>query len=219
MDEKWSEPKADDESAGQLENDDQLLARDSTGGGAGESAEAPRVENGDAAAAAAGSAIADGELRMLDPRFVTMERVSSWITAGIIALGSGFGTVVTALAVDEFWFAVTVACIWPTLIGLLFWWGYRYPKLFYAHARYRLEERGIEIRRGVWWRQVIDVPRSRVQHTDVTQGPLMRRYGIARLVVHTAGTENASVDLNGLAHPTALLIRDFLIRGGEADGT
>jgi hypothetical protein len=101
----------------------------------------------------------------------------------------------------------------------LLWWSYQYPRMFYANARYTLEDKGIEIRRGVWWRQVIDVPRSRVQHTDVTQGPLMRRYGIARLVIHTAGTENASVDLNGLDQPTALRIRDFLIQGGESDGT
>ena len=35
-----------------------------------------------------------------------------------------------------------------------------------------------------------------------TQGPLERAYGLATLVVHTAGTHNASVSLPGLGTPT-----------------
>ena len=56
-----------------------------------------------------------------------------------------------------------------------------------------------------------NVPRSRIQHTDVSQGPVQRRYGIATLRVHTAGTENASVELGGLEHGVARLVREFLL--------
>ena len=65
------------------------------------------------------------------------------------------------------------------------------------------------------WRQVTSVPRSRVQHIDVAQGPLIRRFELAQLIIHTAGTEHATVELNGLAHDVALRLRDFLIRGGD----
>jgi hypothetical protein len=40
---------------------------------------------------------------------------------------------------------------------------------------------------------------------------LQRQYGIAKLVIHTAGTEAASIELNGLAEPTAKWLRDVLI--------
>ena len=73
-------------------------------------------------------------------------------------------------------------------------------------THYFLDERGIEIRRGVWWRHVVHVPRSRVQHTDVNQGPIERTYGLAHLIIHTAGTISASVALEGLERAVAHLM-------------
>ena len=71
------------------------------------------------------------------------------------------------------------------------------------------------MKEGVVWRSVVTVPRSRVQHTDVAQGPLQRVFGIATLIVYTAGTEHAFVSLRGLAPETANAIRDFLIDAGS----
>jgi membrane protein YdbS with pleckstrin-like domain len=76
---------------------------------------------------------------------------------------------------------------------------------------------GILIRRGVFWRRVIHVPRSRVQHTDVSQGPLERGHGLGTLVIYTAGTDHARVDLHGLDHAAALAIRDHLLPGEGED--
>jgi membrane protein YdbS with pleckstrin-like domain len=81
-----------------------------------------------------------------------------------------------------------------------------------------VDDRTIEIRRGVYWRAVITVPRSRVQHTDVSQGPLERSFGLGTLVIYTAGTEHAKVSLSGLEHTRALRIREHLLptEGGDA---
>jgi uncharacterized protein len=51
-------------------------------------------------------------------------------------------------------------------------------------------------------------PFGRVQHIDVHRGPLERFYGLATLVLHTAGNHNASVALPGLAHEDALAMRE-----------
>ena len=56
-----------------------------------------------------------------------------------------------------------------------------------------------------------------MQHTDVSQGPLERRFGLATLVVHTAGTAHASVELPGLQHAVAIEVRDFLVTAGRGD--
>jgi uncharacterized protein len=90
-------------------------------------------------------------------------------------------------------------------------WSYRWPAIEYRHIAYRVDDDGIEIRSGVVWRSVANVPRSRVQHTDVAQGPLDRRYGLGRLIIYTAGTQHARVELPGLEHQTALTIRDHLL--------
>jgi membrane protein YdbS with pleckstrin-like domain len=56
-----------------------------------------------------------------------------------------------------------------------------------------------------------------VQHIDVAQGPLERRYGLATLSIYTAGTEYARVDLPGLRHERAVAIRDHLLPGHDRD--
>ena len=87
-----------------------------------------------------------------------------------------------------------------------------------GYLQYKVDPRGIGIRSGVVWRRVVSVPRSRVQHTDVSQGPIQRHLGLATLVVHTAGVVNASVTLGGLDRDIAVGIRDFLIDESLADG-
>ena len=54
------------------------------------------------------------------------------------------------------------------------------------------------------------VPFVRVQHIDVTRGPLDNLFGTATLVVHTSGTHNSVVILPGLSPERAGEIRDIL---------
>ena len=75
----------------------------------------------------------------------------------------------------------------------------------------------LEVRRGVLWRSVIDVPRSRMQHSDVSQGPLERMHGLATLSVFTAGTRYALVRVQGLSHERAIEIREHLTRLHDDD--
>ena len=107
----------------------------------------------------------------------------------------------------------TIITAIATMATFISWW----PGVSYRHTDYRISDQGLRIRRGVLWRSVGNVPRSRVQHTDVSQGPVERYFGLATLVVYTAGTHHASTSLRGLPHERALLIRDHLIAGGKGD--
>ena len=80
----------------------------------------------------------------------------------------------------------------------------------FKHFSYKMDEEGLYINKGVFWRKKIVVSRNRVQHTDVTQGPLDRKYNLATLVVHTAGTRNASVKVNGILQEEAERMRSSL---------
>ena len=166
----------------------------------------------------AGVSVADDVLKKLDPRSIDVERIAGWITAVVFGLGLQVGIAVAFfVALESRWWALPLLLGWVLAVGGLAWMAERYPYLDYERTRYRVSPLGIEIRRGVWWRRVINVPRSRVQHTDVAQGPVQRAFGIATLVIYTAGTHNASVSLGGLSHETALAIRDHLIVGGQDD--
>lgn len=74
-------------------------------------------------------------------------------------------------------------------------WGYR--------------ESGDElfVRHGLFKRVTTVIPFGRVQHIDIAQGPIERSFGLATLILHTAGTRAASVPLPGLAHETAEAMR------------
>jgi len=92
---------------------------------------------------------------------------------------------------------------------LLFGWWYGGAR--WRHAGVALDERGIAIRRGVWWRSETFVPRSRVQHTDINRGPIDRWLGLATLKLYTAGTRLASVETEGLENERAIALRDALV--------
>lgn len=83
-----------------------------------------------------------------------------------------------------------------------------YPARRYRGWGYREGEDEIEIRRGRWFRVRTIVPFGRVQHIDVAQGPIQRPFGLATLILHTAGTHGASVPLPGLLHGDAEAMRD-----------
>lgn len=94
-----------------------------------------------------------------------------------------------------------------------------YPGAAWRAARYRLDDRLLIFDEGVFWQSSTAVPLSRVQHTDVTQGPFERRFGIGRLVVHTAGDAASEVTVWGLSIDTAYRIRDLLTaRVTDSDG-
>jgi membrane protein YdbS with pleckstrin-like domain len=160
---------------------------------------------------AAPPAIADGVERSLDPRSVTLNRIVGWITAGAISFAMLCGFLIVLVAVPLTWIKALVGLSCAAVALVLAWTAHAWPPLEHRYASYKVDEQGIEIRRGVVWRAVIDVPRSRVQHTDVSQGPLERIHGLGTLVIYTAGTDHARVDLHGLDHATALAIRDHLL--------
>jgi len=84
------------------------------------------------------------------------------------------------------------------------------PQRIYSHLGYRLTERLLQVVRGWMFHTDTIVPFVRVQHIDVTRGPVEKLFGTATLVVHTAGTHNSVVNLPGLAPQTAAQIRDII---------
>lgn len=88
-----------------------------------------------------------------------------------------------------------------------------------AFKRYRVQvlDDGVMVERGVFWHSQTFIPQSRIQHTEVNQGPLDRRWGMAKLIVHTAAAGIASIAAVGLHHADAIAVRDRLLdRGHDA---
>ena len=163
--------------------------------------------------------IVTGHFRQLDPAYVQQQRLAGWVMFGMLmpVWALVFGLAVWNGEAGLRWLQSALAIAGLLLAPLLIWLATSWPPLSYRHWSYRLDEAGIDIRSGVWFRHDIAVPRSRVQHTEVSQGPIERRYGLGTLVIYTAGTEHARVVLPGLRHERATWIRDSLRPGQSAD--
>ncbi len=148
----------------------------------------------------------------LDLRFIKSERLGNTIFTAVLLLGA-----LTWIAIrwwmhgiDLFLEILTGASVVVVAFVALFSWIW--PRKNYEHTRWRASDTGLEVHKGVFWQHRIIVPMSRVQHADVTQGPMQRLFGLGTLVVHTAGTSHASVELAGIDHQAAIEVRDLIIR-------
>lgn len=81
--------------------------------------------------------------------------------------------------------------------------------------RYAERADDLLISRGVLWRELTVVPYGRMQLVEVTSGPLERRYGLARLQLHTAAAATDAA-IPGLVPAEAERLRDRLTELGEA---
>ncbi|RKF21285.1 hypothetical protein D6851_09525 [Altericroceibacterium spongiae] len=125
----------------------------------------------------------------------------------IQSFGLAAAAVLAALAIGEGlpvlrWYALALAVLFALF------WIIRLPARRYAHKGYDMAPDRLRIARGLLFRSDTVVPFGRIQHIDVMQGPLERFFGLATLVVHTAGTHNASVSLAGLKRETADAMRE-----------
>lgn len=152
----------------------------------------------------------------VDPRNIQVDRISRLIFASVLMFAGLIGVAI-------FWFGqggfqggfntlcFVVAGAAAALMLGLFAFAIFWPSLNYHRASWRLDAEGLEIRRGVLWRHRITVPLGRVQHADVSQGPLQRQFGVGTLTIHTAGTQHASIPLEGLTYSTAIELRDLIV--------
>ncbi|MEO6172473.1 MAG: PH domain-containing protein [Arenimonas sp.] len=76
---------------------------------------------------------------------------------------------------------------------------------------WKLDDEALHVRHGKTWFKQTCLPRSRVQHLDFERGPLERRYGLATLVVHTAGSHERALRQSGLSLADAEFLRDVLV--------
>lgn len=154
----------------------------------------------------------------LSPRSIPFEQRTGYIVAlvvGIVVLGFTAPFAI-GLGWSSPWILALAVVGWLLLACILFGSAHFWPAVSYRHAMWRLDDTGLEIRRGVFWKHRIAIPAARVQHVDVSQGPIQRMFRLGKLTINTAGTRNASIELEGLDYDQALQLRDQLIMQKEA---
>lgn len=87
---------------------------------------------------------------------------------------------------------------------------YLFTGISYRKKAYALRERDISYRSGLIVHTIRTSPFSRIQHSNVSSGPLERQFGLASLVIYTAGSGGADTRIPGLKLEEAHNIKDWL---------
>lgn len=149
-----------------------------------------------------------------DPGLISVWRwrAGAWALMAATAAGA---LAVSPIAETLPWPAAVRGLLAGVAVSLLLR-AWLWPPVAYRHLGYAVDEHGIAVQRGVLWRSHTTLPRVRIQHTDLSQGPLQRHYGIATLTFYTAGNRFTTIVLPGLQFDVAAELRDALL--AEAAG-
>jgi membrane protein YdbS with pleckstrin-like domain len=82
--------------------------------------------------------------------------------------------------------------------------------LGFKNKGFLLRERDITYRTGLIFRRMTTVPLVRIQHSEVTQGPLQRLFDLSTVKIYTAGGSTSDLSIPGLSPEEAHKIRDFI---------
>lgn len=142
---------------------------------------------------------------MLDPAVLRAWSIKGVLAWGILLPVSATTDIVLFFSDNH----STFPGLWTGILLILcLLWILIIPRLKYRFWRYELRERDLYAVRGIWNRVQTVVPLRRIQHLDVRQDLIEDQYGIARLVVHTAGTRSTDLIIPGLPYDEAVQLRD-----------
>lgn len=148
--------------------------------------------------------------RRVSPRLRTLRRalLVFWLAVAAIVLIALGGVL------SDWRIAVAASAAILLVLGLGWWFiGRNWASWGYA-------ERGDDllVTHGVMFKTLVVVPYGRMQFVDVAAGPVDRRFGIAKVQLHTA-TPATDAEIPGLPPEEAERLRDRLAALGEARAT
>lgn len=151
-----------------------------------------------------------------DPADVTWQRVSPRLGAARRLVLSAQMLVLVAIPIVLVVLGVPawVLAAVPVLL-VIFAWAWWVVGRQVGAIGYAEREDDLLVRRGILIRALVVVPYGRMQYVDVEAGPIDRRFGIARVQLHTA-SPGTDAQIPGLPPDEAARLRDRLARRGEA---
>jgi uncharacterized protein len=102
------------------------------------------------------------------------------------------------------------------LIGALSILGFTANHIKFNYRAYALRQHDILFRSGMLSIRTTVIPRSRIQHVTIQEGPLLRMHSLASLSIFTAGGSTSDLRISGLPRETAVAIKEHLTRKSDA---
>ena len=162
-----------------------------------------------------GSGTSTGTGEPFAPDDVTWQRISPrWATAQRVAGALVLGAVTVVVVVLAL---LLTPWIWTALVLVLVLWAWDFAWAGRQVRAWGYAERDDDLLvvKGILFRSLVVVPYGRLQYVDVEAGPLDRRFGLAKVQLHTASSDSDAA-IPGLPPAEAARLRDRLAARGEA---
>ncbi len=88
--------------------------------------------------------------------------------------------------------------------------GVMSSRIGYKKRSYALRERDLTYKKGWIFYSITTIPFNRIQHTEVSQGPIERKFSLSTLKIYTAGGSTSDLSIPGLEPEEAQALRDFI---------
>lgn len=124
--------------------------------------------------------------RKPSPSFRSYMKFQFWIGTLVALMVIGVASIVVVAASENGWFLLGTVGILIVLFPI-FAIAYLAIYLRYDTTWYVFSDRSMRLRRGIWLIRESTITFENIQNVKVTQGPLERWFGIANVVVETAG--------------------------------
>lgn len=82
----------------------------------------------------------------------------------------------------------------------------------FRYKAYAIREKDVIYRSGWIFQSVHTCPFNRIQHSTVAMGPLERQFGLARLILYTAGSNDADLSIPGLTQSAAESLKEWITK-------
>ena len=150
------------------------------------------------------------EYQGIEKGYRTIQTIVSLIFTGVIITGL---SIIFWFSPAPTWIAAIVLSCW-ILIGVLqlvfIFKGFKY-------RGFAIRARDLTYKKGWIFKKRVTVPFKRIQHVDIKQGPIDRKFGLAKLNVYTAGGNASDLAIPGIKIEDAHQYKSFILGVLEAD--
>lgn len=105
-----------------------------------------------------------------------------------------------------------------SIYGVLMTTSITLLRMAFKKKKYALREKDIIYTKGLIWSVRTSIPFNRIQHAEIKQGPLERKFNLSSLKVFTAGGQSSDLVIPGLPSEKAQQLKDFVLGKTAEDG-
>ncbi len=145
------------------------------------------------------------DMQLFHPALRTIQWIQSGIFFGIVFLVAGIGLLFQGLSFK----LILLVLIGIGLLALL---NMAWIHFAFRYKKFAIRDKDVIYQRGLLFRKVTAIPFNRIQHCEVSQGPVERFFYLGRLNIFTAGGAASDLNMAGFTYEQAQRIRDFVLQ-------